>query len=271
MNKELTLWIIITTMNNWIKRVKKELLPQLKNVDEIIISHQIIDKNIIPEKIEELKKYHKNIKYSVLNEKWLSKNRNNWLKLAQSDIIHICDDDLNFKNNFVEIIKEEYLKNKNADIITFQAENEKWEKHFQVKKWEHNRFSILRIWSWGITFKRNKVLEKNISFDENFWLWEKYPVWEENIFLTDCYKKWLKIYHSDKSIVIHPDESSWIDYKNREDLVIARIKLFKRLFWFLWWFAWIFYFTILHYKYYKKYFSIKKFIILSFKSLVNGR
>jgi len=50
MQNNLTLWILITTINSWIDRVKKELIPQLKNVDEIIISHQITDKNIKPEK-----------------------------------------------------------------------------------------------------------------------------------------------------------------------------------------------------------------------------
>jgi hypothetical protein len=44
--KKLSLGILIVTMNGGIKRVKKELLPQLKNVDEIIISHQITDETL---------------------------------------------------------------------------------------------------------------------------------------------------------------------------------------------------------------------------------
>ena len=264
----ITLWILITTMNNGINRVKKELLSQLKNVDEIIISHQITDKNIIPENIEEIKKYHKNIKYVYMNEKWLSKNRNNALKYSNTDICHICDDDLNYIKWFEKIIKKAYEKN-DYDIITFQAENNEWKKHFKIKEWKHNRFSILKIWSWGIIFRRNNIIQKNIKFDENFWLWAQYSVWEENIFLTECYKKGLKIFHNDNSIVIHPDESSWINYKNRKDLIIARIKVFKKLFWFIWWFVGIFYFTISHYKYYKNYFSIEEFFILSFKSFIN--
>jgi len=272
MGKEskLTLWILITTMNYWINRVKKELLPQLKNIDEIIISHQITDKKIFPENIDNIKKYHKNIKYVFMNEKWLSKNRNNALKSSTTDICHICDDDLNYIELFENIIKEEYKKN-NYDIISFQAENEEWKKHFKVKEWKHNIFSILKIWSWGITFRRKSILDNKILFDENFWLWAKYPVSEENIFLTDCYRNRLKIFHNNNSIVIHSDESSWINYENRKDLIIARIKVFKKLFWFIWWFVWIFYFTILHYKYYKKYFSIREFFILSFKSFINEK
>lgn len=259
-----TLWILITTMNSWIERVKKELLPQLKWVDEIIISHQITDNNIIPETLNLWEK----VKYVYMFSSWLSKNRNNALKNSSSDICYICDDDLNFIEWFSNIIKSEYKKS-NFDIITFQAQNQSWKKHFNLKEWVHNRFSVLKIWSWWITFNRKSILEKWLKFDENFWLWTKYPVWEENIFLTDSIKKWLKMYHSDKSIVIHPDESSWIDY--REELIIARIKVFKRLFWFIWWFAGVFYFTILHYKYYKTKFSILEFFILSLKSLIHEK
>jgi hypothetical protein len=54
-------------------------------------------------------------------------------------------------------------------------------------------------------------------------------------------------------------------------LIIARIKVFKRIFWFLWWLAGVFYFTILHRKFYKEKFSSWKFFSLSFKSLVNAK
>lgn len=266
MQNNITLSILITTMNDGIYRVKKELIPQLKNIDEVIVSHQITDKNIKPE----TKSLGNNVKYVFMREKWLSKNRNNALKYATADICHICDDDLNFLAWFEKTIKNTYQKTW-AEIITFQAENDQWKKHFPIKEWKHNIFSILRLWSWWITFDRKKILEKGISFDENFWLGTKYCVGEENIFLTDCYKWWLSMYHSDKSIVIHPDESSWIDYNGREDLIIARVKVWKRLWWFFWWLVVIPYITVFHYKYYKKYFSIWSFFILSCKSLWNGK
>lgn len=259
----LTLWVLITTMNYWITRVKKDLLKQLKNVDEVIISHQITEESIKPEESF----LWENVKYFYMYNKWLSKNRNNALKNCSTDICYICDDDLNFIDWFEKIIINEYKKS-SYDLITFQAENDEWEKHFNINEWWHNRLSVLKIWSWWVTFRRKSILEKDIMFDEKFWLGAKFPVWEENIFLTDCFKKWLNLFHSDKSIVIHSNESSWINY--RKDLIIARIKVFKRLFWFFWWFVWIFYFTIFHYKYYKWKYSVIEFFILSFKSLVNA-
>lgn len=248
-------------MNSWIERVKKELIPQLWNVDEVIISHQITEKNIQPE----LENLWKNVKYIYMYEKWLSKNRNNALKYATADICHICDDDLDYRDWFEKIILAEYEKNE-ADIITFQALTPSWNKHFQVSQWKHTRLSILRIWSWWITFRRESLVKNNRIFDENFWLWARYPVWEENIFLADAIKLWCTLRHSDQAIVIHPEESSGINY--RDELIIARIKVWKRLFWFFWWVFAVFYFTIFHFKFYKNQYSIWGFFCLSCKSLV---
>jgi len=132
-------------MNKNIEKVKKHLLPQLKNLDEIVISHQITDKSIQPEDINELKKYHKNIKYSYMYDKWLSKNRNNALKLSEADICIITDDDLDYLPWFEKIIKEWYKKFKDADIITFQALDKNWKFKFKVKEGKHSLFSICKI------------------------------------------------------------------------------------------------------------------------------
>jgi glycosyltransferase involved in cell wall biosynthesis len=259
-----TLGILITTCNENIKRVKKDLVPNLiknKNIDEIIISHQIFDKITKPEKNLTKGK----VKYFYMFEKGLSKNRNNCLKNSKSDICHICDDDLIYLKDFSKIIKTEYLKNKNLDLITFQATKENNKNHFDVKQGKHNSLSILKIWSWGITFKRKSILNKNIKFDETFGLGSKWCVGEENIFLKDCLDKKLKMIHCDNSIVFHKDESSGLNY--RDNLIISRIKVFKRLFGFVGGFLGIFYFTIFKYKEYKNKYSFFKYFWLSFKSL----
>lgn len=64
MKNNLTLSVLITTMNENIFRVERELLPQLRNIDEIVISHQITDG-----KEYFLKNFSKNVKYVFMNEK----------------------------------------------------------------------------------------------------------------------------------------------------------------------------------------------------------
>ena len=86
--KKLKIGILITTTNDKIKRVEKELLPQLKSADEIIISHQIFDNKTKPSKNLSKGK----IRYFYTYSKGLSKNRNNALKNSKADIskLHAC-------------------------------------------------------------------------------------------------------------------------------------------------------------------------------------
>lgn len=75
--------------------------------------------------------------------------------------------------------------------------------------------------------------------------------------------------HKNTPIVFHPDESSGINYKNREDLIIARIKVFKQMYGILGAILGGIYITIMHYKFYNPYFSLREFITISFKALWN--
>lgn len=249
-------------MNQGIERVTSELLPQLHEADQVIISHQITDPNYNTPNIQ----FASNTIYLTMHEKGLSKNRNNALKAASADICYICDDDLNFLPNAIQNIKTTYQESQ-ADLITFQAQNEKWELHFQVKEGKHSPISVLRIRSRGISFKREKILKNQISFNEEFWLWAKYCVGEENIFLTECYRKGLKMLHNNTAIVFHPSESSGIDYKDRKELIIARIKVFKQMYGILGAILGGLYITVMHYKFYSPYFSLKEFIWISLQAM----
>lgn len=257
MQATLTVWVLITTMNQWLQRVLDELLPQLHEADEVIISHQITD-NITEPYQWDLPTY---VKYSYMFDKWLSKNRNNAIQLATTDICHICDDDLNYIPWFVDIIKKAYTQN-NVDLITFQAKDEFGALHYPLKAWKHNTFSVGRISSWWITFK----LSTNLLFDTDYGLWAKYPTWEENIFLRDAQKQSLQLLHDNTPIVIHPRESSGIQYN--DDLIQARTMVFKRMYGWIWALASIPYFAILHYHYYQAHYNVLHFLILSLRWLV---
>ena len=260
---KITVGILITTTNQGIKRVKEELLPQLSSADEIIISHQIFDEKTKPEK--NLTKG--NIRYFHLKEKGLSKNRNNALKHSKSDICHICDDDLNYKKDFCKIIKKNYQKFKSYDVITFQAvdENNKWH-YYKSKDKKHNFYSILKLSSWGVTFKRKSVLRENIKFDEDYGLGAKWCIGEENIFLKDCLDKGLKLRHCNKVVVSHGKESSGFIY--RDELIYSRIKAFKRMYGFLGEVFAVLYFSIFHHKLYKKKYSFFKFFKMSLEGML---
>lgn len=77
------------------------------------------------------------------------------------------------------------------------------------------------------------------------------------------------MYHSDLIISEHPKESSGIEY--RDELIIARVQVWKRLFWLLGGIFAVMYFTVFHYNMYKNKYSMRDFFILSCKGMKNGK
>jgi glycosyltransferase involved in cell wall biosynthesis len=243
-------------MDDGICRVKKELLSQLSNCD-VSISHQITNgKNY-------MYKFDSNIIYNSMNLKGLSKNRNNALKYAKSDICIICDDDLNYVKNFEKIIAKAYAENPLADVITFQAVDEYGNFHGKIydKTFKHNKKTILGVTSSMVTFRKSSLGKNGLKFDENFGLGTKWCIGEENILLNDCLNKNLTVLSYNRSIVIHPIESSGIDY--RDELVKSRPVVFYRLFGFMGVVLFLMYFPIFHYKFYSVKYSIYNFLKLS--------
>lgn len=62
---------------------------------------------------------YENFKIYSYNEKGISKSRNKALEISDGDILLLCDDDVIYNDEHEKIIKEEFGKNKDADIIVF--------------------------------------------------------------------------------------------------------------------------------------------------------
>lgn len=126
-----------------------------------------------------------------LQEKGLSKSRNYAIKHSKADICLIADDDEIFEEGYREKILEVFEKYHKADIVIFHFRNQPK----RVKKTFHLvRFpEVLRVSSWQIAFRRKKLLEKNIWFDERMGAGTGNGAEEEVKFLIDCLKAKLSI------------------------------------------------------------------------------
>lgn len=210
--------ILISTVNsNFLKKIKS--IPA-----KYILINQYDDITAITSK---------NYIYNF-NERGLAKSRNHAIKLAEADICLVSDDDLEYKKNIEAIILDAFLKNDDADIITFQVETpdgNMYKKYRPTPFW-HRRKSIMSVSSVEIAFKMASVQRVGLKFDENFGLGSKFPTGEEVIFLTDALKKNLNILYIPIPIVIHPAESSGKNYDNIA-LIEAKGAMFFRLFGYL--------------------------------------
>lgn len=215
---------LVSTMN--VKNEEKfcELLNKMNIQKKCLVINQLTDGT---DKLLEVNKDEKRI-ISFL-EKGLSKSRNNAISNSRADIGIFADDDVVYVNNYNEIIKEEYIKNPEYDIIAFYVENAKEKDN--LKEGNVDFIHSFKLCSVQITVKIDSIRKKKILFEEKFGTGSNlFNFGEENIFLTDCIRKGLKIYYSPKKIATLSSErnSSWFKGFN-EEYFYTRGALFYRI------------------------------------------
>lgn len=126
-------------------------------------------------------------------ERGLSKSRNMALKNSIGDICLLCDDDEILYDNYETLIRDAYIKFPDADVIAFQIRDAG--KKYPSKNKRLNYFSVLKIASWQITFRKNSIIKNGIWFDETLGSGVSKAGGEEVMFLYDCLKKNLKIFY----------------------------------------------------------------------------
>lgn len=150
---------------------------------------------------------HKIIKIST-TERGLSKSRNLAIKNAEGEICLICDDDELFTSNYEEIILSTFERNPKADIIAFALNYSR--KQFSTKAGWKSFIGAMKISSVQIAFRRERIIESGVLFDESMGAGTGHGGGEEVKFLFDCLKKGLKLYYCPKVIAkVDADSSSW--------------------------------------------------------------
>lgn len=162
--------------------------------------------------------------------KGLSLSRNVGISLSKpGDIVVLTDNDVSLCSDFAERIAALFLENKDADIITFKANNKDFtpfKPDYKVKKTRHNHLSIMKVSSIEIAFKLTKKIP---SFDTSYGLGSTTPIGEENIFLSDCLKNGCLAIYVPETLVRHVDDShSGSNFTL--DLTSYRKKVFTRIY-----------------------------------------
>lgn len=173
----------------------------------------------------------KKIELYYYNESGLSRSRNRALDFLTAEIGLIADDDVSYLESSFDIISRAFIENPEYDIITFQIIDSKGIpfKYYSSKKKKLNILSVLKVSSIEIAFRTKSIQETGLKFDERFGLGTNLKSCEENIFLTDCIKKGMKILYIPKPIVMHPLESSGSAY-NDVSVLAAKGAMFRRVY-----------------------------------------
>ncbi len=148
-------------------------------------------------------------------DRGLTKSRNMAISKSKADICMLCDDDEIFVADYENKIKKAYAEIKQADVVIFKMVNRPNPFGDEAKRL---RFpNTMKVSSWQISFKRNRLIETGVRFDELLGAGTGNGAEEELKFLTDCEKAGLKIYFYPEEIAsVAQQESTWWEGFNEQ-------------------------------------------------------
>lgn len=145
--------------------------------------------------------------YSV-RQRGVSRSRNLAVEMAAADICLLCDDDEEFLPGYEKKILDAYGEIPQADVLIFKMVNRPPSFPDRMVRL---RFPLtLRVSSWQISFRLEKLRTSGIRFDEHVGAGSGNGAEEELKFLLDCEKAGLRIYYVPVEIAsVAQEKSTW--------------------------------------------------------------
>ena len=146
---------------------------------------------------EELHKGEHCIKAYTFKEKGVGLSRNSALLRADHTYFLFSDEDIVYCDNYERLLKEEYKKHPEADMILFNFDVCEERRTYYNTEWKRiHWYNCGRYPTFSFSGITEKVHKKNVSFSLLFGGGAKYSNGEDSLFLRDCLKRGLKIYAS---------------------------------------------------------------------------
>lgn len=141
-------------------------------------------------------------------QRGLTKSRNMAIRNAQADVCLLCDDDECFVSDYEAVILNAYRQLPQADIIIFKMANR--QPSFPDQIMELRFPKTMKVSSWQISFRREKLLDAGVFFDELLGAGTGNGAEEELKFLLDCQRAGLKIWYMPEIIAsVAQEASTW--------------------------------------------------------------
>lgn len=141
-------------------------------------------------------------------QRGLTKSRNMAIRQSRADICLVCDDDELFVPDYETVILNAYEQLPQADVIIFKMANRPASFPDEVQRLRFPK--TMKVSSWQISFRREKLLSSGVRFDELLGAGTGNGAEEELKFLLDCERAGLMIYYVPAVIAsVAQEASTW--------------------------------------------------------------
>lgn len=134
------------------------------------------------------------IKWLSFCERGVGLNRNNTLMRATGDICLFADDDMIYVDEYADIVTKAFEQIPDADVIVFNLIEKSPTRYVIPKISRVNRLNYLRYGTARVAVKLSSVKINGIYFNQCFGGGTEHCHGEDNLFLTACLDKGLRIY-----------------------------------------------------------------------------
>lgn len=211
--------VLVSTMN----QTDHSLIEKMRISTDAVVVNQCQEDSVV-----EYDYNGNRIKWINSTTRGLSVSRNICLREASGDICLLADDDLEYVNNYEQLVQNTFETHQNADIIRFRIEGiEEKFKTYPESEQKIGFLKSLKTSSVEIAFKKESL--KGIRFDELIGAGTKYCMGEENALLAHCIKRKLKLIYVPITLSrLHIGESSWKNI-SEEKYLISRGAAFEAM------------------------------------------
>lgn len=140
-------------------------------------------------------------------------NRNIALLASDAEILLFADDDLVYYDGMAQAVQAAFRENPQADVLIFGVDITR---NGQVTERRHLKNKRLRVWNamrfgtYAIAIRRQKLLQHNVTFNQNFGGGCPFSSGEDSLFLKACFDAGLKVYANEYVLgTCAKDVSSW--------------------------------------------------------------
>lgn len=225
-DSQVVLQVLICTFGtDGIRRIADAEHPCVPGV-EYLVSWQLPDGDApIPSALE-----RPDFRIVKTDTRGLSRNRNNALWAATAPLCLISDDDVSYNADELETVIRSFADHPEADIITFKYRSDTDHKFYPDDSFDLSTpakgyFAS----SIEIAFRRERVIESGVRFNEDFGIGGIFMAGEEDLFIHGLLRKGLKGIYIPEVIAYHPGQSTGEIQADNPDYIRTKGAVFIHL------------------------------------------